>query len=81
MNIQGEKLSSGRNKFGLVTGNDVRCGVNTSFMPGVKVGRNVCIGAGLVIEEDLEDGVFVRGEVDLKKTINKIDVAKLKRSL
>lgn len=79
MNIKGEKMDSGRNKFGLVTGNDVRSGVNTSFMPGTKIGNNVCVGAGIVIGEDIEDNMFVTGTIELKKYENKIDVAAVNR--
>ncbi|HMR01072.1 MAG TPA: hypothetical protein PKA32_01665, partial [Candidatus Gracilibacteria bacterium] len=70
---------SGRNKFGLITGNHVRSGVNTSFMPGVKIGTNVCIGAGIVIGEDIEDNKFVTGKFELKQYDNKVDVAAINR--
>lgn len=79
VDIQGEKKSSGRNKFGLITGDHMRCGVNTSFMPGIKIGRNVCIGAGIVIGEDIEDGTFVTGKTELKKYKNTLDVASINR--
>ncbi len=79
VNIKGEKMDSGRNKFGLITGNHVRSGVNTSFMPGVKIGTNVCIGAGIVIGEDIEDNKFVTGKFELKQYDNKVDVAAINR--
>lgn len=79
VDIQGEKLSSGRNKFGLITGDHVRCGVNTSFMPGIKIGKNVCIAAGIIIGEDIEDDTFVTGKTELKKYKNTLDVAGINR--
>lgn len=67
--VNGDKIDCGRNKFGLVTGNHIRVGVHTSFMPGVKIGGNSMIGAGLVINEDIPEGSFVTGkwEIEIKK--------------
>ncbi len=75
VNIRGEKLDSGRNKLGLITGDNVRCGINTSFMPGVKIGNNCFIGAGIVIPHDIEDGMFAYGKVELtiKENAAKLD--------
>ncbi len=55
----GEKISSGKKKFGGVFGRNIRIGVNTSFMPGVKVGKGSRIGAGIVIDRDVPDGTYV----------------------
>lgn len=65
------KVSTGSNKFGLVTGDHIRVGVNTSFMPGVKLGGSSFVGAGLVVAEDIPDGSFVKGSVKLSITKNK----------
>jgi len=62
---------TGTNKWGLVTGDHVRVGVNTSFMPGVRVGGESFIGAGIVVGEDIEAKSFVRGKWDLKISENK----------
>ncbi len=61
---------TGTNKWGLVTGDHVRVGVNTSFMPGVRVGGNSFIGAGIVVAEDIPEKSFVRGKWDLKISEN-----------
>ena len=66
------KVSSGMNKLGLFTGDNIRVGINTSFMPGIKVGSNSLIGAGTVIAQDIEEGSYARGEVTLKISPNKI---------
>lgn len=79
VNIKGEKTDSGRNKFGLVTGNNVRCGINTSFMPGIKVGNNVCVGAGIIIGEDVPDNKFVYAKTELTLKDNKLDIGKKNR--
>lgn len=65
------KISTGSNKFGLVTGDHIRVGVNTSFMPGVKLGGKSFVGAGIVVAEDIPDGSFVKGVTKLSITKNK----------
>lgn len=66
------KVSSGMNKLGLFTGNNIRVGINTSFMPGIKVGSNSLIGPGILVKQDIEEGSYVRGEVTLKVSPNKL---------
>ncbi len=69
--IQGEKVDSGRNKFGLFTGDHVRCGINTSFMPGIKIGNNSFVGAGIIVAQDIPDNSFVYGKTELVIKQNK----------
>lgn len=73
-NIKFGEIDSGKNKLGLVTGNNVRCGINVSFMPGLKVGSNTMIGGGIMVAEDIEDDTFVKGETNLKIYKNKLKV-------
>ena len=53
MVIKGKVLDSGRRKLGTILGDHVKTGINTSFMPGVKVGANTWVGANLMVERDL----------------------------
>lgn len=69
--IQDEKIDSGRNKFGLFTGDHVRCGINTSFMPGIKIGNNAFVGAGITVAQDIPDNMFVYGKTELIMKENK----------
>lgn len=62
LTIQNEKVDVGSNKFGLVTGENVRVGINTNFMPGVKIGSGSFIGAGISVNEDIPPGKFVYGK-------------------
>lgn len=59
--INEEKVNSRTTKLGLITGDDIRVGINTSFMPGVRVGSNCMIGAELNIAQDTEEGSYVKG--------------------
>jgi bifunctional UDP-N-acetylglucosamine pyrophosphorylase/glucosamine-1-phosphate N-acetyltransferase len=74
VNVDGKKIDSGTTKLGLVTGQNVRCGINTSFMPGIKIGNNCFIGAGIVVAQDVADNKFVYAKTEL---ITKDNVAKL----
>jgi len=86
VNIKDKKTDSGINKFGLVCGPNVRAGINCSFMPGIKVGANSMIGAGIVIPQDIPENSFVRGKWDLKISKNKASLdndarAKMRKKL
>lgn len=52
----GERIDTRREKFGVVLGRGVKVGVNTSFMPGVKVGAGAIIGPNLRINRDVPAG-------------------------
>jgi acetyltransferase-like isoleucine patch superfamily enzyme len=42
-------------KLGLVLGEGTKIGVNTSTMPGVKIGAGAMVGANLRVTRDLPD--------------------------
>ncbi len=79
MNVKGERMDTGLDKLGVVIGSHVRVGVNTTFMPGVKVGTNAVVGPGISIEDDVEPNTFVKGEYELEVKENKLDISKLVR--
>ncbi len=62
VHVKDQKIDTGRQKIGLLCGNNVRVGINVSLMPGVKIGADSMIGAGLVIAQDIEEKKFVTGE-------------------
>lgn len=66
VNVNGGKIDSGRVKLGLITGDNIRCGINASFMPGVKIGSNSFVGAGIAVGQDIPDGSYVTGKWELK---------------
>jgi len=69
--IEGNKVDTKTNKFGAVIGNNVRVGVNTSIMPGIKIGSGSFIGAGLVVAQNIPDGSFVKAEMKLNISENR----------
>lgn len=59
MTIKGERVHTGRRKLGVVFGDNVKTGINSSFNPGVNVGMNCKIGSGTVIYRDIESNKIV----------------------
>jgi UDP-N-acetylglucosamine diphosphorylase / glucose-1-phosphate thymidylyltransferase / UDP-N-acetylgalactosamine diphosphorylase / glucosamine-1-phosphate N-acetyltransferase / galactosamine-1-phosphate N-acetyltransferase len=70
--VKEEKMDSGTAKLGLITGDSIRVGVNTSFMPGIKIGSHSLIGAGLVINQDIPEKSFATGKIELTVKPNKM---------
>lgn len=58
----GERLDSGRMKLGLMLGEGAKIGVQTSTMPGVKIGRRALVGPSLKVTRDVPDGERVLDE-------------------
>ncbi|MEK9166687.1 MAG: NTP transferase domain-containing protein [Patescibacteria group bacterium] len=69
-----EKKIEETNKLGAILGDNIRIGVNTSLMPGVKIGSNTMITSGLVIAQDIEAGKYVSGKIELKIDDNKATI-------
>lgn len=79
VNCDGKLIDTCSNKFGLVTGDDIRVGINVSFMPGVKVGSGSFVAAGIVVGENIPENSFVKEKYDVKIVENKFDPRLLKR--
>ena len=58
VNIKGKIVKSVR-KLGVIMGDNVKTGVQVSFMPGVKIGSNCWIGANCLIDRDVQSNSFV----------------------
>ncbi|WP_162909363.1 sugar phosphate nucleotidyltransferase [Aggregatilinea lenta] len=57
--IKGQRVSTGRDKLGLIAGKGAFIGVNVMTMPGVKIGRKSEIGPTTVVQSDVPDGARV----------------------
>ncbi|MEK7543815.1 MAG: sugar phosphate nucleotidyltransferase [Patescibacteria group bacterium] len=73
--VKGERVNAKRTKLGAIIGRHVRIGVNTSIMPGVKIGSNSMVGAGLIVDRDIPDGSFVTGGTSIAVTNNSRTIA------
>ena len=76
-----EKISTERTKLGLIVGDDVRLGVQGSSMPGVKIGANSIIGAGVILSEDLPEESYCRRQETVIITKNTRSVKNERTSL
>jgi UDP-3-O-[3-hydroxymyristoyl] glucosamine N-acyltransferase len=76
-----KKIKTGRNKFGCIVGWGTRFGVNAVPMPGIKIGCNCFIGAGVLLNKDLPDESFcvVKQNLKISKNRTKISMASRKK--
>ncbi|MDI6690371.1 MAG: sugar phosphate nucleotidyltransferase [Candidatus Bathyarchaeota archaeon] len=57
--VEDEKVDSGTNKLGVIMGDFCKVGINASLLPGVKIGPNSIVGAGVCLQEDLEPNKMI----------------------
>lgn len=67
MAIKGKVVDSGRRKLGAVLGDDVKTGIGSLFMPGVKVGANSWVGPNYLVQRDLPGNTIAIANAELKK--------------
>jgi UDP-N-acetylglucosamine diphosphorylase/glucosamine-1-phosphate N-acetyltransferase len=53
MMVKDQVVNTGRRKLGAILGDNVKTGIKSLFMPGVKVGANTWVGANFMVERDL----------------------------
>ena len=53
MMIKNKVVNTGRRKLGAILGDNVKTGIKSLFMPGVKVGVNSWVGPNYMVEKDL----------------------------
>jgi len=64
--IKGKRVDSGRRKLGVFMGDNVKTGINVSFMPGVKIGPSSAIGSEIVVSRDVSANSFLQIRQDLE---------------
>ncbi len=71
-----QKVKTGKDKLGAIVGWGTRFGVNSVPMPGIKIGRDCFIGAGVLLNQDLKDGSFcvVKQKLVIKKNRTKVSI-------
>lgn len=72
--IGNERVKTYRNKLGAMIGKDVHIGVNTSIMPGIKIGQRSFVGAGVLLDRDLPQESFStsKSELVIKKNTRRV---------
>lgn len=69
MSIKEKVVDTGRRKLGVIMGDNVKTGVNSVFMPGIKVGNDCWVGANLMVERDLAPRTITA----LRQNLNKCE--------
>lgn len=69
--VKKEVMGSGKNKLGIFCGKDARFGINTSFAPGVSIGKNCWSYPHLFLSEKIEDNSFIKPQKESLKYIIK----------
>ncbi len=54
--VKGQRMASGRDKFGSVIGAGAFLGVDVMTMPGTKIGADAVVGPGTHVHDDVPDG-------------------------
>ena len=62
MSVKDEIVDSERSKLGAIIGDQVKTGINASFMPGVKIGPNSWIGPNVMVHRDVSSKSFLRSK-------------------
>lgn len=73
--VGNKKVKTGRNKLGVIVGSGTRFGVNSVPMPGIKIGKDSFVGAGVILNQDLPDNSFCVIKQDLKIAKNRTKVS------
>jgi bifunctional UDP-N-acetylglucosamine pyrophosphorylase/glucosamine-1-phosphate N-acetyltransferase len=60
MNIKGRSVDSGCRKLGAVVGDNAQTGINVSLLPGIKIGSEAWVAPGLVVDDDVPSGYFLK---------------------
>jgi bifunctional UDP-N-acetylglucosamine pyrophosphorylase/glucosamine-1-phosphate N-acetyltransferase len=69
MMVKDKVVDSGKTKLGAILGDDVKTGINTLFMPGVKVGCGSWVGPGVMVVRDLpsKSVTFLKQSLETKE--------------
>ena len=59
MTVEGKKISTGRRKLGIFTGEKVKTGINSSLMPGVRLFSKAIAGAHVLVQRDIPPGMML----------------------
>jgi UDP-N-acetylglucosamine diphosphorylase/glucosamine-1-phosphate N-acetyltransferase len=69
MTVKDQLVNTGRRKLGVVLGDNVKTGIKSLFLPGVKVGANSWVGPNFMVEQDLAANsmAFLRQDSEIKE--------------
>ena len=65
-------MDTGRKKLGAIIGNGCRIGINSSIMPGVRIGANSFVGAHVYLNRDLGANKLALAETAYRVLSNRV---------
>jgi len=73
--VKNQRIDSGKDKLGIFCGSSVQFGINTSFFPGISIGKNSQLFPHILIKENIPENSFVKQfskntELDIRENIN-----------
>jgi bifunctional UDP-N-acetylglucosamine pyrophosphorylase/glucosamine-1-phosphate N-acetyltransferase len=71
--IKHQLVDSGCEKLGVIMGDHVETGINTTLLPGVKIGSGTWIGPGAIVSEDVPSGRIILVKQKHEKKIRVVD--------
>lgn len=66
MEINGNMVSSGRRKLGIVMGDNTKTGINVSIYEGRKIGNDCGIGPGVIVKNNVDPNTIVLAKQDVE---------------
>lgn len=77
--VDSEAVSTKRDKFGCIMGENCKTGINASIMPGMKIGPNSVVGSHVMVDENLKPNTMLFMTQAQKKKANTLEFAKEKK--
>ncbi|MFC1925899.1 sugar phosphate nucleotidyltransferase, partial [Chloroflexota bacterium] len=77
--IGGEIVNTGLDKFGAVIGRNSKTGINSSILPGIKIGPNSFVGPHICLTKDLEPNMIIFPESSSRVVHKKINLDENKK--
>lgn len=74
----GQIVSTGKDHFGAIIGNNCKTGINSSILPGWRIGPNSVVGSHVCLATDLEPDTMIFNQAGYQfiKNENELDAAK-----
>jgi UDP-N-acetylglucosamine diphosphorylase / glucose-1-phosphate thymidylyltransferase / UDP-N-acetylgalactosamine diphosphorylase / glucosamine-1-phosphate N-acetyltransferase / galactosamine-1-phosphate N-acetyltransferase len=72
-------LTTGRDHFGAIIGDNCKMGINSGILPGRRMGPNSIVGSHVCLDNDLEPGMMALGKQDYKLIKHNIEIDAVKK--
>lgn len=80
VNIGDEAVDTGRDKLGAIIGDDCKTGINTSVMPGIKIGPGSIVGSHVCLTKDLGPEKMIQFQPNYRTQTNPVKLDEAKRT-